>query len=183
MRHPDGHGEPAAGQGPVVFVLFGATGDLARRMVLPAFYRLAREGLLPDQWLLVGNGRGDLSHEQFRAHVHDATSRTRRSRWTPSPTPTRCRRTPGCSTTCSSATARCSPARTGSPRSGTWPSRCCPGRPGSAPIRPDHGGPRRRANSSRPGGGCSASRPDGLDQADRHGRFTHACRQTQKGEP
>ena len=58
--------------GPVVFVLFGATGDLARRLVLPAFFRLACEGLLPRQWLLVGNGRGDVGHESFRAHVHDA---------------------------------------------------------------------------------------------------------------
>jgi glucose-6-phosphate 1-dehydrogenase len=41
-------------------------------MVLPAFYRLAREGLLPKQWRLVGNGRGDVAHEDFRAHVHDA---------------------------------------------------------------------------------------------------------------
>src|SRR6266567_3144427 len=57
--------------GPTVFVLFGATGDLAKRMVLPAFYRLAIEGLLPRQWLLVGNGRGDVAHEEFRAHVHD----------------------------------------------------------------------------------------------------------------
>ena len=72
MRHPDRDGEPAGDPGPVVFVLFGATGDLARRLVLPGFYRLACEGLLPDQWLLVGNGRGDISHEQFRAHVHDA---------------------------------------------------------------------------------------------------------------
>jgi glucose-6-phosphate 1-dehydrogenase len=57
---------------PVVFVLFGATGDLAKRMVLPAFYRLASEGLLPAQWRLVGNGRGDVAHEDFRAHVRDA---------------------------------------------------------------------------------------------------------------
>src|SRR5260221_8761581 len=57
--------------GPTVFVLFGATGDLAKRLVLPAFYRLATEGLLPRQWLLVGNGRGDVAHEGFRAHVHD----------------------------------------------------------------------------------------------------------------
>jgi glucose-6-phosphate 1-dehydrogenase len=56
--------------GPTVFVLFGATGDLAKRMVLPAFYRLAQEGLLPKDWLLVGNGRGDVAHEDFRAHVH-----------------------------------------------------------------------------------------------------------------
>jgi glucose-6-phosphate 1-dehydrogenase len=64
--------ETAGGPGPTVFVLFGATGDLARRMVLPAFYRLAREGLLPAQWLLVGNGRGDLAHEDFRARFRDA---------------------------------------------------------------------------------------------------------------
>ena len=57
---------------PAVFVLFGATGDLARRMVLPAFYRLACEGLLPEQWLLVGNGRGDITHGDFRARVRDA---------------------------------------------------------------------------------------------------------------
>jgi glucose-6-phosphate 1-dehydrogenase len=57
---------------PVVFVLFGATGDLAKRMVLPAWYRLACEGLLPGQWLLVGNGRGDIADEKFRARVHDA---------------------------------------------------------------------------------------------------------------
>src|ERR1700689_3525128 len=57
---------------PTVFVLFGATGDLAKRMVLPAFYQLALEDLLPKQWLLVGNGRGELAHEDFRAHVHDA---------------------------------------------------------------------------------------------------------------
>jgi len=35
-------------------------------------YRLACGGLLPRQWLLVGNGRGDITHESFRAHVHDA---------------------------------------------------------------------------------------------------------------
>ena len=57
--------------GPTIFVLFGATGDLAKRMVLPAFYKLALEGLLPKDWLLVGNGRGDVAHEDFRAHFHD----------------------------------------------------------------------------------------------------------------
>ena len=58
--------------GPTIFVLFGATGDLAKRLVLPAFYRLALEGLLPRQWLLVGNGRGNVAHEDFRRHVHNA---------------------------------------------------------------------------------------------------------------
>ncbi len=40
--------------------------------MLPAFYRLAREGLLPRQWLLVGNGRGDVTDEDFRARARDA---------------------------------------------------------------------------------------------------------------
>jgi glucose-6-phosphate 1-dehydrogenase len=66
------HAETAVDPGPTVFVLFGATGDLAKRMVLPAFYRLAHEGLLPEQWRLVGNGRGDVAHEDFRARVRES---------------------------------------------------------------------------------------------------------------
>jgi glucose-6-phosphate 1-dehydrogenase len=66
--------ESADTPGPVLFILFGATGDLAARMVLPAFYQLACEGLLPQRWLLVGNGRGDVAHEDFRAHVRDVLS-------------------------------------------------------------------------------------------------------------
>ncbi|MFG1604053.1 glucose-6-phosphate dehydrogenase [Actinoplanes sp. NPDC049265] len=57
---------------PTVFVLFGATGDLARRMVLPAFHTLAEEGLLPAKWMLVGNGRGDIAHDEFQRNVHEA---------------------------------------------------------------------------------------------------------------
>ncbi|MGH3234964.1 MAG: hypothetical protein ACRDOH_17280, partial [Streptosporangiaceae bacterium] len=64
------NGKSGPDLGPTIFVLFGATGDLAKRMVLPAFYRLALDGLLPRQWLLVGNGRGDVAHEDFRGHVH-----------------------------------------------------------------------------------------------------------------
>jgi glucose-6-phosphate 1-dehydrogenase len=62
--------------GPTVFVLFGATGDLAGRMVLPAFYELAGKGLLPEQWQLVGNGRGDVAHEDFRRHVHQELAKS-----------------------------------------------------------------------------------------------------------
>jgi glucose-6-phosphate 1-dehydrogenase len=57
--------------GATIFVLFGATGDLAKRMVIPAFYQLAQHDLLPEKWMLVGNGRGDVSHEDFTQHVHD----------------------------------------------------------------------------------------------------------------
>jgi glucose-6-phosphate 1-dehydrogenase len=64
--------QPGTVARPVLFVLFGATGDLAKRLVLPAFYELAGQGLLPPQWLLVGNGRGDITDEDFRGHVRDA---------------------------------------------------------------------------------------------------------------
>jgi glucose-6-phosphate 1-dehydrogenase len=72
MTDHSGPAQSASDPGPVVFVLFGATGDLAKRMVLPAFYRLACDGLLPRQWRLVGDGRGEVTDESFRAHVHDA---------------------------------------------------------------------------------------------------------------
>src|ERR1039457_3483734 len=72
MATANRHGKTFYDLVPTVFVLFGATGDLAKRLVLPAFYRLAVEGLLPRQWLLVGNGRGGVAGEEFRAHVHDA---------------------------------------------------------------------------------------------------------------
>ena len=64
--------EPQQVLAPTVFVLFGATGDLARRMVLPAFFRLAQENLLPPEWRLIGNGRGDVSHEHFQDRVYEA---------------------------------------------------------------------------------------------------------------
>ena len=58
--------------GPTIFVLYGATGDLAKRMVLPAFYTLARQGLMPKQWRIIGSGRGDWAHEDFVAHVQQS---------------------------------------------------------------------------------------------------------------
>ncbi|MGY2079222.1 glucose-6-phosphate dehydrogenase [Modestobacter sp. SYSU DS0657] len=57
---------------PTVFVLYGATGDLARRMVLPAFFQLAQHGLLPDEWRLIGSGRGERTDEEFVDHVRDS---------------------------------------------------------------------------------------------------------------
>jgi glucose-6-phosphate 1-dehydrogenase len=54
---------------PMILVLFGATGDLAHRLVLPALFRLAQQGLLPKDYRIVGNGRGDVSHEDFAGRV------------------------------------------------------------------------------------------------------------------
>jgi glucose-6-phosphate 1-dehydrogenase len=55
-----------------IFVLFGATGDLSRRMVLPAVYDLFVRRLLPEHWALIGNGRGDVSHDEFRDRAREA---------------------------------------------------------------------------------------------------------------
>ncbi len=60
---------------PTAFVLFGATGDLAKRMVLPAFYTLWREGLLPSKWKLIGNGRGNVSHLDFQSYVRSVLTK------------------------------------------------------------------------------------------------------------
>jgi glucose-6-phosphate 1-dehydrogenase len=63
---------PDAEPKPTLFVLYGATGDLCKRMVLPAFFQLWQKGLMPKEWRLIGNGRGDVAHEEFRKHFHDA---------------------------------------------------------------------------------------------------------------
>ena len=51
------------------FVLVGATGDLALRMLWPSLHSLHRDGLLPPELLLVGATRNDLDDESFRARV------------------------------------------------------------------------------------------------------------------
>jgi len=58
--------------GPAGLVIFGITGDLARRKLLPAIYDLANRGLLPPSFALTGYARRDWSLEQFTAMVRDA---------------------------------------------------------------------------------------------------------------
>jgi glucose-6-phosphate 1-dehydrogenase len=48
-------------------VIFGATGDLAHRKLLPALYNLAHEGALPERFKLVGVARREKAHEDFAA--------------------------------------------------------------------------------------------------------------------
>ena len=63
---------PDAEAEPTLFVLYGATGDLCKRMVLPAFFQLWQQGLMPKEWRLIGNGRGEVTDDAFRKHFHDA---------------------------------------------------------------------------------------------------------------
>src|SRR6476661_9546027 len=52
---------------PSVLVLFGATGDLAHRKVIPALYQLWRTNLLPHDFVVVAVGRRDYDDESLRA--------------------------------------------------------------------------------------------------------------------
>ena len=58
--------------GPCGMVLFGVTGDLARKKVMPAIYDLANRGLLPPGFALVGFARRDWADQDFAQVVHDA---------------------------------------------------------------------------------------------------------------
>ncbi|MCR2807910.1 glucose-6-phosphate dehydrogenase [Paenibacillus soyae] len=54
---------------PTTFVLFGATGDLAKRKIYPALFNLFLDGKLPEAFSLIGLGRRELTDESFRANV------------------------------------------------------------------------------------------------------------------
>lgn len=56
---------------PCAMVIFGATGDLTRRLVVPALYNLARTNLLPEQFALIGVARSARSTESWREHLYD----------------------------------------------------------------------------------------------------------------
>jgi glucose-6-phosphate 1-dehydrogenase len=55
-------------------VIFGASGDLAHRKLLPALYHLFLEGLLPPRWVVVGYARTKMTHEDFREEALDAVN-------------------------------------------------------------------------------------------------------------
>jgi glucose-6-phosphate 1-dehydrogenase len=65
---------------PTALVIFGATGDLAHRKLLPALYNLAHEGALPERFELVGVARRDHPDEDFQAIARESIERfSRRS--------------------------------------------------------------------------------------------------------
>ncbi|MBC6463614.1 glucose-6-phosphate dehydrogenase [Actinomadura sp. HBU206391] len=57
---------------PCMLILFGVTGDLARKKLLPAIYDLANRGLLPPGFSLVGFARRDWENQDFRAVAFEA---------------------------------------------------------------------------------------------------------------
>jgi glucose-6-phosphate 1-dehydrogenase len=65
---------------PTSLVIFGATGDLAHRKLLPALYNLAHEGQLPERFEVIGVGRRTHEDEEFRDTVLDSIGRFSRRR-------------------------------------------------------------------------------------------------------
>ncbi|MEX0800266.1 MAG: glucose-6-phosphate dehydrogenase [Dehalococcoidia bacterium] len=65
---------------PSTLVIFGASGDLTHRKLVPALYDLAREGLLPGGFSVVGFARRPKTDEQFRDEMREAISRHSRGK-------------------------------------------------------------------------------------------------------
>ncbi|MEA2347563.1 MAG: glucose-6-phosphate 1-dehydrogenase [Thermoleophilaceae bacterium] len=68
---------------PTTMVIFGGTGDLAARKLLPAIYNLAHEGGLPERFNLIGVSRSDKPHEDYQAEARGWIEKY--SRRTPDP--------------------------------------------------------------------------------------------------
>ena len=114
LDSPLGRTQRAVQAPPCAMVIFGSSGDLTKRLLIPALYNLAKAGRLSDKFALIGVDRTDRSHEEFRAYLAEGvrsfvsdtgtgpvtSPATRRSG-------TRSRRWPGCtrapngSSTCS----------------------------------------------------------------------------------
>jgi glucose-6-phosphate 1-dehydrogenase len=63
----------------MAMVIFGASGDLTRKKLMPALYNLALEGLLPADFAVVGMARRPLSNEEFRKQMREAVDQHSRT--------------------------------------------------------------------------------------------------------
>ncbi|GAA4322087.1 glucose-6-phosphate dehydrogenase [Mucilaginibacter gynuensis] len=64
---------------PTVIVIFGGTGDLAKRKLIPAFYNLFLDGWMPEKFAIIGLGRTELDDEQYRERLHEGLGEFSRS--------------------------------------------------------------------------------------------------------
>jgi glucose-6-phosphate 1-dehydrogenase len=60
---------------PTTVVIFGASGDLANRKLLPGLFHLFHEGMLPEIFAVVGYSRTDFSDDDFREHAKEAVAK------------------------------------------------------------------------------------------------------------
>ena len=56
-------------------VIFGASGDLTRRKLLPAFYHLFLEGHMPEGFAIIGYARTEMTDDEFREMAHDSVAK------------------------------------------------------------------------------------------------------------
>jgi glucose-6-phosphate 1-dehydrogenase len=59
---------------PTILVIFGGTGDLAKRKLLPAIYNLAHEGALPERFSLISVSRSDIPNDDYRAMAKESVA-------------------------------------------------------------------------------------------------------------
>ncbi len=67
--------------GPCSVVIFGITGDLSRRKLIPAIYDLANRGLLPPGFALIGFARMEMTDKEFVDYVYTAARAGARTKW------------------------------------------------------------------------------------------------------
>jgi len=67
--------------GPSSLIIFGVTGDLSRKKLMPAVYDLANRGLLPPGFALVGFARRDWENQDFGQVVKEAVQQYARTPW------------------------------------------------------------------------------------------------------
>ncbi len=81
FMHPlEEKGQTSRISDPCILVIFGATGDLTARKLVPAIYNLMREGQLPAQFACVGFARRPKTHDQFREEMKAAISEFSRTK-------------------------------------------------------------------------------------------------------
>src|SRR6202020_2335046 len=68
---------------PCTLVIFGASGDLTERKLMPALYSLAFRRLLPDRFTIVGAARSEGSDDWFRQAMKEAVKRFARDEFRP----------------------------------------------------------------------------------------------------
>lgn len=72
---------------PVIFIIFGGTGDLNSRKLAPALYNLFLDGWLPDEFSIIGTGRTKLSDEDFAGKIleginkHSRRGKAKEEKW------------------------------------------------------------------------------------------------------
>ena len=83
-RHPFLQGlSKHRGAPATVVVIFGASGDLTARKLLPAIYNLSHDNLLPPDFHLIGFGRKPVPDEEFRGHAEEAVRKFSRRELNP----------------------------------------------------------------------------------------------------